>query len=55
MIYCVEDDKAIRNLMIYTLNAAGFEAAGFSDGEAEPLRLCESDLARGGKHDPARA
>ncbi len=33
MIYCVEDDAAIRNMIIYTLNASGFEAFGFSDGE----------------------
>ncbi len=32
MIFCVEDDQAIRDLMIYTLNAAGFEAMGFEDG-----------------------
>ena len=32
MIFCVEDDSAIRDLMIYTLNSAGFEAKGFSDG-----------------------
>jgi len=32
MIFCVEDDSGIRNLMIYTLNSAGFEAKGFSDG-----------------------
>ena len=32
MIYCVEDDDSIRELMLYTLNMAGFEAAGFSDG-----------------------
>lgn len=32
MIFCVEDDSSIRDLMIYALNAAGFEAAGFSDG-----------------------
>lgn len=31
MIFCVEDDNAIRDLMIYTLNASGFDAAGFSD------------------------
>lgn len=31
MIFCVEDDHAIRDLMIYTLNSAGFEAMGFSD------------------------
>lgn len=32
MIYCVEDDASIRDLMIYTLNASGFEAVGFQDG-----------------------
>lgn len=34
MIFCVEDDRSIRDLMIYTLNASGFEAAGFSDASA---------------------
>ncbi len=29
MIYCIEDDNGIRNLMLYTLNASGFEAKGF--------------------------
>ncbi len=33
MIFCVEDDNAIRDLMIYTLNASGFDAKGFTDGE----------------------
>lgn len=33
MIFCVEDDHAIRELVIYTLNTAGFEAEGFPDGE----------------------
>lgn len=33
MIYCVEDDNGIRDLMIYTLNAAGFEAKGFTCGD----------------------
>ena len=32
MIYCVEDDQAIRDLVIYALKAAGFEAKGFSCG-----------------------
>lgn len=32
MIYCVEDDGGIRNMMIYTLNASGFEAKGFESG-----------------------
>lgn len=34
MIFCVEDDQAIRDLMLYTLNAAGFEAVGFEGGES---------------------
>ncbi len=32
MIFCVEDDNAIRDLMIYALNSAGFHATGFTDG-----------------------
>ncbi|MCI9457719.1 MAG: response regulator transcription factor [Oscillospiraceae bacterium] len=32
MIFCVEDDDAIRGLMMYALNAAGFEARGLTDG-----------------------
>ena len=31
MIYCVEDDDSIRNLVVYTLTASGFEARGFAD------------------------
>lgn len=31
MIFCVEDDAGIRDLMIYTLNASGFRAVGFED------------------------
>lgn len=34
MIFCVEDDQAVRDLMIYTLNSAGFEAKGFEDGSS---------------------
>lgn len=33
MIYCVEDDTAIRELMVYTLKASGFEARGFADAK----------------------
>jgi len=33
MIFCVEDDDAIRNMMVYTLNAAGLAAEGYPDGE----------------------
>ncbi len=32
MIFCVEDDGEIRDLMIYALHSAGFEAKGFTDG-----------------------
>ena len=34
MIYCVEDDAGIRELVVYTLRNTGFEANGFSDGTA---------------------
>ncbi|MCQ2513302.1 MAG: winged helix-turn-helix domain-containing protein [Lachnospiraceae bacterium] len=33
MIYCVEDDNSIRELMTYTLHSVGFESTGFSCGE----------------------
>ena len=32
MIFCVEDDTGIRELMIYALELAGFAAKGFADG-----------------------
>ena len=31
MIYCVEDDASIRELMLYALRASGFEAEGYCD------------------------
>lgn len=31
MIYLVEDDDSIRDLMVYTLSASGFEARGFAE------------------------
>ena len=34
LIFCVEDDDGIRNMMIYTLRASGFDAEGYPDGEA---------------------
>ncbi len=34
MIYCVEDDSSIRELMVYTLQASGFEVCGFQDAAA---------------------
>ncbi len=33
MIYYIEDDMNIRELVLYTLRTAGFEAAGFESGE----------------------
>lgn len=32
MIYCVEDDMNIRELVIYTLNSTGMDAKGFDEG-----------------------
>ena len=31
MIYCVEDDDSIRELMLYTLKASGFQGRGFPE------------------------
>lgn len=33
MIYCVEDEKNIRELLVYTLGGSGFEAKGLSNGK----------------------
>lgn len=33
MIYCVEDEAAIRNMMVYTLSASGYEAEGVDTGK----------------------
>ena len=34
MIYCVEDDSNIRDLVVYTLGSTGRKACGFEDGKA---------------------
>lgn len=34
MIFCVEDDASIRDIELYALGSAGFEAKGFADGES---------------------
>lgn len=34
MIYCVEDDDNIRELMLYTLKSVGFDAEGFSNSQS---------------------
>ncbi len=41
MIYCVEDDENIRELVIYTLKTTGFKAVGFGDGESFRAALQE--------------
>ena len=41
MIFCVEDDAAIRDLMLYTLTSAGFEAEGFSESTVLWAALAE--------------
>ncbi len=42
LIFCVEDDDGIRNMMVYTLRASGFEAEGFPEGRAFFEGLCTS-------------
>ena len=37
MIYCVEDEKNIRELLIYTLETTGFSAKGMAN--AKELRI----------------
>ena len=32
MIYCVEDERNIRELLVYTLHSTGFEAKGLENG-----------------------
>lgn len=46
MIYCVEDDAGIRELVVYTLQNTDMEARGFSDGAAltAALRGAKPDL-----------
>ncbi len=33
-IYCLEDDDSIRNLILYTLSASGFEGYGFGESQS---------------------
>ena len=39
MIFCVEDDRDIRELVVYTLQTAGYEAIGIPEGEELFRRL----------------
>lgn len=41
MIYCVEDDGNIRELIVYTLQTTGLEACGLEDGDALKKALSE--------------
>ena len=46
MIFCVEDDSNIRELVVYTLETTGFKARGFEDGKEflEALALGTPEL-----------
>ena len=47
MIWCVEDDASIRDIEVYALSSAGFEARGFEDGSgfyAEKPQLIVLDV-----------
>ena len=50
MIFCVEDEANIRELVVYTLETTGFEARGFEEGTsffealAEELERFREDL-----------
>ena len=39
--FCVEDDRNIRELVVYTLSSTGMEAEGFEDGEVFFKALAE--------------
>ena len=42
MIWCVDDDNAIRDIEVYTLETTGFKARGFADG-ASMLEALEKE------------
>ncbi len=46
MIWCVDDDDAIRDIEVYTLESTGFTAKGFADGVSmlEALKTEKPDL-----------
>ena len=46
MIWCVDDDNAIRDIEVYTLESTGFKARGFSDGTSmlEALKTEKPEL-----------
>ena len=44
MIYCVEDERNIRELLIYTLETTGFKARGFGNGNELMKALKEEKI-----------
>lgn len=46
MIWCVEDDPSIREIVVYALNSTGLDACGFEDGSVfwETLQVTQPDL-----------
>ena len=44
LIYCIEDDSSIRELVTYTLETTGFSARGFEDGSSFYKALEEDDF-----------
>lgn len=46
MIWCVEDDDSIRDIVLYTLDSTGFEGRGFADAQSflEALKTDKPDL-----------
>lgn len=46
MIYCVEDDNSIRELVVYTLNSTGYQGKGFSNADEfwEGMKKCRPEL-----------
>lgn len=44
MIYSVEDDQAIRELILYALHQAGYESRGFEEGASFLAALAEDPL-----------
>jgi two-component system alkaline phosphatase synthesis response regulator PhoP len=45
LIYLVEDEMSVRELILYTLNSTGLEARGFEDGKAFWQAMAESAAA----------
>ena len=43
MIFCVEDDNNIRDLLVYTLETTGFHARGLEDSQELWKALAEEE------------